>query len=60
MTAKVPMIDTGTATNGMIVVRNLPRNRNTTMATRTIAITSVRTTSTMVAFTNTVVSKNTV
>ena len=60
MTAKVPMIDTGTAINGISVVRNLPRNRNTTTATRMMAITSVRTTSTMVAFTNTVVSKKTV
>ena len=53
------MIDTGTATSGISVVRSLPRNRNTTSATRTKASTSVRTTSSMVAVTNTVVSKNT-
>ena len=32
------MIDTGTATSGMSVVRSLPRNRNTTIATSTKAI----------------------
>ena len=37
ITAKVPMIETGTAISGMSVVRNLPRNRNTTMPTRTKA-----------------------
>ena len=53
------MIDTGTATNGISVARSVPRNRNTTMPTRTMAMTSVRTTSTMVAVTKTVESKNT-
>ncbi len=50
------MIDTGTATSGMSVVLNLPRNRNTTRTTRTMAITSVRMTSSIVALTKTVVS----
>ena len=59
MTAKVPMIDTGTAISGISVVRSLPRNRNTTIATSTKAMTSVRTTSSMVEVTNTVVSQNT-
>src|SRR5690348_12503446 len=58
-TAKVPMTDTGTATSGINVVLSLPRNRKTTMATRMIAMTSVRTTSTIVAVTNTVLSKKT-
>jgi hypothetical protein len=53
------MIDTGTATSGISVVCHLPRNRKTTSATSTIASASVRTTSSMVAVTNTVVSKNT-
>ena len=57
-TANVPMIDTGTATSGMRVVRSLPRNRNTTIATSTKASARVRTTSSMVAVTNTVASKN--
>ena len=60
MTAKVPMIDTGTATSGISVVRHLPRNKNTTTATRTIAVTSVRITSLIVSVTNTVESQNTV
>ena len=59
MTAKVPMIDTGTATSGMRVVRSLPRNRKTTIATSTKAMTSVWTTSSMVEVTNTVESQNT-
>ena len=42
------MIDTGTATSGIRVVRSLPRNRKTTIATSTKAMTSVRTTSSMV------------
>src|SRR5262249_26631250 len=53
-TAKVPMTDTGTAASGISVVLSLPRNRKTTMATRMIAMTSVRTTSTIVAVTKTV------
>ena len=53
------MIDTGTATSGIRVVRSLPRNRKTTIATSTKAMTSVRTTSSMVEVTNTVESQNT-
>ena len=53
------MIETGTAISGMSVVRNLPRNRNTTMPTSTKASTSVWITSSMVEVTKTVVSKNT-
>src|SRR5208282_2644050 len=59
-TAKVPTMDTGTAISGISVVRSLPRNRKTTMPTSTMAMTRVRMTSTMVALTKTVVSKNTV
>ena len=40
-------------------MRSLPRNRKTTIATSTKAMTSVRTTSSMVEVTNTVVSQNT-
>ena len=54
------MIETGTATSGISVVRQFPRNKNTTMATRMMAITSVRTTSVMVAVTKTVELKKTV
>ncbi len=60
MTAKVPTIDTGTATSGISVVRHLPRNKNTTTATRTIAAPSVRITSLIVSVTKTVESQNTV
>lgn len=60
ITANVPTIDTGTATSGISVVLNLPRNKNTTRATRMIASASVRITSSIVAVTKTVVSKNTV
>ena len=42
------------------VVRHLPRNMNTTTATRMIATTRVRITSLMVAVTKTVASQNTV
>ncbi len=56
MTAKAPMIDTGTAISGMRVVLSLPRNRNTTSATSTKASPSVRITSMIVEVTNTVVS----
>src|SRR5215469_7016343 len=59
ITANVPMIETGTATSGISVVRSLPRNKKTTIATRTIATMSVRTTSLMVDVTKTVESKNT-
>ncbi len=59
MTANVPMIETGTATSGISVVRSLPRNRNTTRPTRMNASISVRMTSRTVALTKTVVSKKT-
>ena len=55
-TAKVPISDTGTAMIGISVVRSLPRNRKTTRATSTNASRSVWMTSSIVAFTNTVVS----
>ena len=55
----VPTMATGTARSGMSVVRSLPRNTNTTSATRTMASASVRTTSSMVEVTNTVELKNT-
>src|SRR5438045_6281162 len=58
MTAKAPMIDTGTAISGISVVRSFPRNRKTTIATSTKAMTSVRTTSATVDVTNTVASQN--
>jgi hypothetical protein len=51
-------IDTGTATRGMRVVRTLPRNKKTTIATKIIAITSVRMTSSMIGVTKPA-SKNT-
>ena len=53
------MMETGTAISGISVVRNLPRNTKTTKATSTMAMASVRTTSSIVALTKTVVSKNT-
>src|SRR5260370_40086538 len=59
MTANVPMIDTGTATSGISVVRSLPRNRKTTIATSTNAIASVRITSATVVVTKTVLSHDT-
>ncbi len=37
MTAKVPMIETGTAIDGMKVAAGLPRNRKITATTRTTA-----------------------
>ena len=40
--AKVPMMETGTATAGISVARALPRKTNTTAITRTMATTSVR------------------
>src|SRR5690349_1946125 len=58
-TANVPITDTGTAASGISVVLSLPRNRKTTIPTRMIAMTSVRTTSTIVAVTKTVLSKKT-
>src|SRR5262245_25105451 len=60
ITTNVPMIDTGTASKGIKVVRTLPRNRYTTSATSTIATTSVCITSLIVAVTKTVESKKTV
>jgi hypothetical protein len=59
MTAKVPTIETGTATSGMSVVRSLPRNRNTTSATSAKAMRRVRTISATVEVTKTVLSKKT-
>ena len=59
MTANVPMIDTGTAINGIRVVRSVPRNRNTTIATSTKAMISVSMTSRTVEVTKTVLSQNT-
>ncbi len=56
MTAKVPISETGTAMIGISVVLSLPRNRNTTIATRTNASTRVWITSSMLVLTNTVVS----
>ena len=47
---------TGTAIAGIKVARNEPRNRNTTMTTRTNAISSVISTSWIVSKTNVVVS----
>ena len=38
MTAKVPMMATGTATSGMSVERQFCRNTSTTMATRMIGL----------------------
>ena len=45
MTPKVPTSDTGTATLGISVARQLRRNTNTTMITSAIEIISVRSTS---------------
>ncbi len=45
MTAKVPMMATGTATSGMIAERQFCRNTITTSATRAMASSSVRITS---------------
>ena len=56
MPKNVPMMDTGTASAGMSVARQLCRKMNTTRNTSTIASTSVCTTSSMEASTNGVVS----
>src|SRR5215831_4916903 len=48
-TAKVPITLTGTAIAGMMVARRLPRNKKTTSTTRPNAITSVSSTSWIVA-----------
>jgi hypothetical protein len=53
----VPITDTGTAISGIAAVRTRPRNRNTTAATSTKAISSVFTSSSIVEVTNTVVSQ---
>jgi hypothetical protein len=56
MPKKVPMIDTGTASAGMSVARQLCRKMNTTRKTSTIASTRVWTTSSIEASTKGVVS----
>ena len=56
ITENVPIRDTGTAISGIRVARKLPRNRNTTMTTRTKPSNSVWTTPLMLSFTNSVVS----
>ena len=53
-TAKVPMIDTGTATSGMTDARQVCRNSTTTITTSSTASNSVMTTSRMDSLTNTV------
>ena len=55
-TAKVPISDTGIASVGISVDRQSCRNRKTTRTTRTKAMTRVITTSSIVSFTNRVVS----
>ena len=52
--AKVPMIDTGTASNGMIEARQVCRNSTTTITTSRIASSSVCTTDLIDCRTNTV------
>ncbi len=52
----MPIRLTGTATAGMIVARRLPRNRKTTITTRTNASATVHSTSPIVSVTNTVES----
>ena len=54
--ARVPIRLTGIATTGMIVARQLPRNRYTTPTTNTKAIPRVSTTSSMVAATKVLLS----
>ena len=56
ITAKVPMIETGTATSGMIEARQVCRNNTTTTTTRAIAASRVWTTARIEARTNWVVS----
>ena len=53
-TANVPMIDTGTATSGMIDARHVCRNRITTSTTSAIASSSVCSTASIDCCTNTV------
>ena len=50
------MIETGTATSGISVVRSRPRKTNTTIATSTKASSKVLITSCIVSFTKIVVS----
>ena len=57
MTAKVPMMATGTATSGMSADRQFCRKTSTTMATRMIASTSVRMTSLIDSWMNGVMSQ---
>ena len=53
-TAKVPMIDTGTATSGISEARQVWRNSTTTMTTSAIASSSVSMTEAIESLTNTV------
>jgi len=53
-TANVPMIDTGTASSGMIDARQVCRNRTTTITTSSTASSSVVITDSMDWRTNTV------
>src|SRR6185437_10278111 len=59
MPKNAPTMDTGTATNGMSVARQLWRNTNTTSVTRNSASTSVSTTSLIDWVMNGVVSNGT-
>ena len=59
-TAKVPTIETGTATSGISVVRQLAEEQEHHDGDQDDGHTSVRTTSSMVAVTKTVESQNTV
>ena len=52
ITAKVPMIETGTAISGMIDARQVCRNRMTTSTTSATASSSVCTTASIEARTN--------
>ena len=52
MTAKVPMMDTGTASSGMMEARQVCRNRMTTSTTRATASSRVWMTDSMEARTN--------
>ncbi len=54
MTRKQPTSDTGMATTGMIAARQVCRNRITTQTTSTIASNSVRTTSSIDCWMNSV------
>ena len=56
MPAKVPMMDTGTAMQGMRVARQFCRKMNTTRNTRIMASTRVCTTSLMDSMTKSLVS----